>query len=229
MASVDTAAPAAAPPPAAEPQSRWFWPNLGLLALLAPFATYWFKQHLELFFTEIVLIGGGLSLWAALRIVFELAQKLGKIDPLSLSRRALGSPECSLLLVVALIVMVVLWRTTNSLYFQYGGGSAGDREFVVQVNRVGDRTPFISDVVVGPASKVVGQAFLFKAENADLECKIVKPLLYQPLPCPIDIGEAKRIRVPGQGDCITRPTNFVLPAQAVGLCGPAECGPATAP
>jgi hypothetical protein len=33
----------------------------------------------------------------------------------------------------------------------------------------------------------------------------------------------------GQGDCITHPTNFVLQAQAVGLCGPAECGPATAP
>lgn len=178
-------------------RSRWFWPNLVLLAALAPFATYWFKQHLELYLTEVLLIGGGITVWAALRIAFGLAEKLGKLDPLSLSQRALGSPETTLLLIVAMIAMAVLWRTTNSFYFQYEGGAAGDSEFVVRVNRLADGTPFMPDAAVGPATKVAGQAFLFRGEKAELECKIVKPLLYEPLTCSIDVGEAKRVRVPG--------------------------------
>ena len=176
--------------------SRWFWPNLVLLAVLAPFATYWFKQHLELYLTEVVLIGGGISLWAAGRIAFGLAEKLGKLDPLAQSRRALGSPEATLLLSVATIAFIALWWTTTSFYLQYEGGAAGDREFVVRVSRVADRTPFMPDMTVGPATKVAGQAFLFRGQQANLECKIVKPLLYEPLPCSIDLREAKRIRVP---------------------------------
>ena len=149
----------AAPPVAVGRPSRWFWPNLVLLAALAPFATYWFKQHLELYLTEVVLIGGGISLWAAGRIAFGWAEKLGKLDPMALSRRALGSPETSLLLLVAVIAFVALWRTTNSFYLQYEGGAAGDSEFVVRVSRVADSTPFMPDMTVGPATKVGATRF----------------------------------------------------------------------
>jgi hypothetical protein len=189
--------PAPAAPPKDAGRSRWFWPNLIILAALAPFATHWFKQHLELHFTEVLLIGGGITAWAALRVALALAEKLGKLDPLSLSQRALSSPETTLLLAVALVVMVALWKTTNSLYVQYDGGGAGDRQFVVRVSRASDRTPFMPDLVVGPATKFAGQAFLFRGEKVDLECKIVAPLSYEALPCSIDIGEAKRISVPG--------------------------------
>ena len=189
--------PPAGPTPPTDKLSAWFWPNLVLLALLAPFATWWFQQHLELYFTEIVLIGGGLSLWAALRVAYGFIEKVGKVDPAALSRRALGSPEATLLLAVAIVAMAALWQTTNSFYFEYAGGAAGDKEFALQVSRVPDGTPFMPDAIVGPASKVAGQAFPFKGEKAELVCRIVKPLRYEPLPCSIDGTEAKRIKVPG--------------------------------
>ena len=39
--------------PAAPDRSRWFWINLAGLCALAPFATFWFQQHLQLYLTEI--------------------------------------------------------------------------------------------------------------------------------------------------------------------------------
>jgi hypothetical protein len=35
--------------------------NLIPLALLAPFATYWFQLHMQFYFAGIVLVGGGIT------------------------------------------------------------------------------------------------------------------------------------------------------------------------
>ena len=207
--------PADASSAAADRRSRWFWPNLLLLAFLAPIATYWFKQHLELYFTEVVLIGDGLSVWAFLRVAYGVAEKYSKFDPMAWSRRALGSPETTLLLSVAVIAFLALRATTNSFYLLYEGGAAGDRDFVVRVSRVGDSTPFLPDMTVGPATKVAGRAFLFRGEPADLECKIVSPLLYEPLPCAIDRGEAKRVKVPAAFKGRTYHLLRIVPAPAL--------------
>lgn len=184
------------PAPASVRPSAWFWPNLVLLAILAPFATWWFQQHLQLYFTEVVLIGGGLTLWAFLRAGYGLIEKVGKVDPAAMSRRALGSPEATLLLLVAAAAMAGLWLKSNSFYLEYAGGASGDKEFVVQVTRAADGAPFIPDAAVGPATKVAGQVFFFRGEPAELSCRIVKPLRYEPLLCPIGATEAKRVKVP---------------------------------
>jgi hypothetical protein len=191
------------PPPPASPTApvpparnrRWFWCNLLALAALAPIATWWFQKHLELAFTEVWLIGGGLSLWAFLRAGYGLVETIGEVDPASLSRRALASPETSLVLAVATLALALAWWKTNSFYLEYDGAGADDREFVVQVSHP-DGRPFLPELTVGPAAKVAGRAFVLEGEPHELVCRIVRPLNYKPLPCPIGGHEALRIKVP---------------------------------
>lgn len=195
-AAVDLQPPA---PPAPAPPAEggpWFWCNLLALALLAPFVTWWFHKHLDLYLTEVLLIGGGLSLWAVLRAVYGMVETLGKIDPASLSRRALASPETSLVLAVAAVAFALAWGKTNSFYIEYDGSGADDREFIVQVSHP-DGRPFLPEFTVGPAAKVAGRAFVFQGEPQELVCRIVKPLNYKPQPCPIGGREALRVKVPG--------------------------------
>lgn len=204
-ASADPPPPAGNPPPApgtASPPAagrRWFWCNLAGLALLAPLATWWFQQHLELAFAEGWLIGGGLSLWAFLRAAYGLVETIGEVDPASLSRRALASPETSLVLAVAAVALALAWWKTNSFYVEYDGADADDRAFVVQVSHP-DGRPFLPELTVGPAARVAGRAFVFQGEPRELVCRIVKPLNYEPLPCPIGGHEALRVKVPGKFD-----------------------------
>src|SRR5437868_394502 len=63
------------------PGKRWFWLNLLMLIVLAPFATFWFQRHLEPYFTQILLVGGSLTLWAVIRLVWEIIEKMTKVDP----------------------------------------------------------------------------------------------------------------------------------------------------
>ena len=201
--------------PAPTGQGRLFWTNLVLLLCLAPFATYWFQRHLEFYFTEIVLIGGGITVWVFLRLVYGLLQKLGKVDPIDLSRRFLASPEATLILSAAAIGLLLLWFTTTSLYFQFEGGSGGDREYVVQVTRSTDGFPYIPDATVGPAIRVAGQARLLRGESVSLTCTIVKPLRFEPLPCPVKIGLSKRVRVPADFKAKTYHLLRIVPAPSL--------------
>jgi hypothetical protein len=207
------------PPPAATPvphgPGRRFWFNLGLLAVLAPFATYWFQQHLELYFTEIVLIGGGITVWVFLRAAAGLLQSLGKLDALAWSQRLLASAEATLLLCAAAVGLLLLWFTTTSLYFQYEGGGAGDKEFVVQVSRKQDGSPYMADTTVGPAARVAGQALLLRGSAVPLTCTIVRPLNFEPLDCPVQTGRSRRVRVPA--DFTPRAYHLLRIVPAAGL------------
>jgi hypothetical protein len=195
--SAEPAASAPAPGAAnATGRGRWFVVNLVLLLLIAPFATYWFQQHVQFYFTEIVLVGGGITLWVFLRGAWAIAEKVGKVDALDLSRRWLASPESTLVLVVVALLLLVLWRTTTSLYFEYSAGGSGDRDFVVRVTRTADGAPYLGDATVGPATRVAGQALPFAGESVPLTCTIIKPLRYEPLDCSVTIGESRRVKVP---------------------------------
>lgn len=191
-------APPAPPPPA---PGRLFWANLVVVMLLAVAGTAWFGDHLKAYLTEAVVLGGGLTLWAALRLGWSLLEKLGKVDAAEASRRLLSTPETSLVLAVASVTLAVLWFTTGSLYFVQQGGSAGDREFVVQVTRQAnqpeDRTLFIDDVVLSASRHLVGRPYFWPATPQKLDCVIVKPLRYEKRDCSILRGEPTSVRVPG--------------------------------
>lgn len=189
------------PDPPPPPPGRLFWVNLGALMLLAIAATVWFGDHLQAYLTEVVVLGGAVSLWAALRLAWSLLEKIGKVDAAATSRRLLSSPEASLVLAVGAVALALLWFTTGSLYFEQAGGKADDREFVVQVTRQADqpqdRTHFIDDVTLSASRHLVGRPYFWPTAPQKLDCTIVRPLRYEKRDCSIVRGASTTLKVPG--------------------------------
>lgn len=198
MPDVPPPAAAAAPPAAAAPNRKLFLANLGTFIVLALAATVWFTEHLQLYLTEIVVLGGAVTLWGALRLVWGLIEKLGQVDAAETSRRMLSTPEASLLLAVGTIVLLALWLTTGSLYFEHEGGSAGEREYIVQVTRKSDRTHFIDDISLSASKRVAGSPFFGLGSAVALDCTIVRPLRFEPIDCSVAPRTATKLRVPAQ-------------------------------
>jgi hypothetical protein len=189
---------------AAHPARRWFWINLLTLLALSAAATWWFSQQLQPFFTEVVLVGGSLTLWTLLRLVWAVAEKSSGFDAGERSRKLLSSPELTRLLIVAVVLLGLLWPTTASLYFEYGGpdatesgGGGGGGDYVVEVWRTGDNTRFIEPLTISSTSKVVGRPFFWQRAVVPLQCRIVKPAGFDARDCSLQGAHSVRLRVPG--------------------------------
>jgi len=175
-------------------RSRWFWINLGALCLLAPLSTYWFQQHLQLYFTEIVVVGGAFTLWALVRMVWGLIAKATQLDAWETSRNLLASPAVTRGLVAATLLFAILWWSTGSIYLQLAGSGAG--EYQVEVVRKSDGSPLIARDSLTASRPVVGLPMMLRSETLPLECRIVQPVEFEPLDCNLAPGKATRIEVP---------------------------------
>lgn len=173
----------------------WFAINVTALCLLAPWATYWFQRHLQLYFTEIVVVGGAFTLWVFVRATWAMLEKTTKVEPWTYSRRLLALPDITGLLFVAVVVFAVLWFRTASIYIEYQG-APGEGEYRVEVVRKADGSPLIAGVSLTAANRVVGRPFLWEREKSELECRILQPVKYETLPCVLEPGRSTRITVP---------------------------------
>jgi hypothetical protein len=97
-----------APSSRTPPHPRWFWINVVSLCLLAPWATYWFQQHLKLYFTGIVIVGGAFSIWALFQAMWGFLQKSAKVDTWEHSRKLLAKPDVTAILFIAAAILLVL-------------------------------------------------------------------------------------------------------------------------
>jgi hypothetical protein len=175
------------------PRSRWFWVNLGAVCVLAPLFTYWFQRHLQLYFTEIVVVGGAFTLWALVRMIWGIVEKAADVDAWRTSRTLLGSPLVTQGLLAAALAFVVLWWSTGSLYLQLQGGSG---DYVVEVVRNTDGSPLIERVALNAGRPVVGLPRLLRRELTELQCRIVEPVQFEPIDCDLAPGRATRVAVP---------------------------------
>jgi hypothetical protein len=182
-------------PPARAPHPRWFWINVGILAVLAPWATYWFQQHLKLYFTGIVVIGGAFSIWVLLQAMWAMVRKTAQVDAWEHSRKLLALPDVTVVLVTAAVVLLVLWRFTASLYITYQG-AAGEGEYLVDVVRQPESSPMIPPSPLTAGSAVLGRPFFWQMEPARLVCRILRPARYEALPCDLKPGSPTRVLVP---------------------------------
>lgn len=182
-----------------EPDAKrgaWFWANVAALCVLAPWATYWFQRHFELYFTEIIVVGGAFSLWVLLRAMWAVFEKTTDVQPAEYSRKLLALPDITGALIVAAVTLAILWFHTASIYVTYKG-AAGEGEYLVEVVRKSDRSPIVPAVSLTAANEVAGRPFLWQQEASELECRILRPVKYEMLPCNLVPGRSTRIAVPG--------------------------------
>lgn len=177
------------------PHPRWFWINVATLCVLAPWATYWFQQHLRLYLTGIVIIGGAFSIWALIQAMWGVLQSATKVDAWEHSRKFLAQPDVTAVLVIAVIALLVLWHYTASLYVTYEG-AANEGEYLVEVVRKSDTSPMVPAVSLTAGSPVAGRPFLWQNGPSELTCRILRPAKYEVLPCNLEPGHSTRIRVP---------------------------------
>lgn len=181
------------PPP---PKSR-FVLNLTLIVAVGLFGTFWFLRHLLPWFTEIAIVGGGVTLWAMLRLVLELLNKAGGVDPWASTRKHLANPEWTVVLATALLVVLALWALTASIYLRFDPGSAKAATYKVSVGTVDAAGIFSPITDLSAAQPVVGRPVFGWTSTDALVCRIEHPAKFEPLPCPIERWGATVIRVPG--------------------------------
>ena len=169
----------------------WFWVNVAALCVVAPWATFWFQRHFELYFTEIVVVGGAFSCWVLLRSMWALFEKFTNAEPVEYSRRLLALPDITWALVIAVVGLVFLWFHTASIYFTYEG-APGEGEYLVEVVRKADKSPIIPAVSLTAANAVAGRPFLWQRRVSELECRVLRPVRYEMLPC--SVMRSRRIR-----------------------------------
>ena len=179
------------------PSKRLFWLNLVMLLALSIVGTLWFKEHLEPYFTQILLVGGSLTVWAAIRLLWAIVEKMTKIDPWDQARSKWSSPAITRFLLVMAVAQGVLWFSTASLYFEHAGAGVGEREYVVRVTRKLEQVRFVDDVTIATSAKVDGAPYFWGQANTPLECRIISPPAFEAFDCSLHAGQSTRIKVPG--------------------------------
>ena len=181
------------PPP---PKSRFIW-NLTLIVAVGLLGTFWFLRHLQPWFTEIAIVGGGVTLWAALRLVLELLNKAGGVDPWASTRKHLASPEWTVFLATAVLVVVALWALTASIYLRFDPGSAKTATYKISVGTVDATGTFSPSTELSAAQPVVGRPVFGWTPPGALVCRIESPAKFEELPCSLERWGARVVRVPG--------------------------------
>lgn len=181
------------PPP---PRSR-FVPNLALIVVVGVLGTFWFLRHLQPWFTEIAVVGGGVTLWAVLRLALELLGRAGGVDPWASTRRHLASGEWTVLLATALVVVLALWAATASIYLRFDAGSARAPAYEVSVGTRDAAGTFIAKTRLTAAEGVIGRPVFGWTAPGPLVCRIEGPARFEDLDCTLDRWGARVVRVPG--------------------------------
>lgn len=186
-------------------RSAAYWANLLMLVALSVGTSLWFTRHLESYVNQVVLLGGGVSLWAMLRMAWTFLEKTTKTDPWDWSRRLLSSAEASRILIAALLLLATLWLSTGSLYFDYDG--AGGNRYTVQVLHddaasrtlpLAQRPTFSADAELSSSERTKGGVFYWQTSATALLCVLQKTgVPYEPRDCSIRPGTSIRTRVPG--------------------------------
>src|SRR5215469_7259897 len=107
--------------------------NAVLFAMLMVALTFWFQKHLQVYVTQIALIGGTMTLWA----LWELLQSWLKWgwdgDAKDTAKTLFGSARGTEYMVLGGVVLAILWLTTSSLYLNYESSVGGATEYRVEV------------------------------------------------------------------------------------------------
>ena len=169
--------------------------NAVLFAVLMVALTFWFQKHLQVYVTQVALIGGTMTLWA----LWELLQSWLKWgwgeDAKDTAKTLFGSGRGTEYVVLGGVVLLVLWLTTSSLYLNYESSVGGGTEYRVEVKSGG--VQFLPPLVFSSSQEVAGKPYFLWLRSRELELSIVEPRGFLPLKKTLDRGARLNIRVPG--------------------------------
>lgn len=168
---------------------RW---KLFFLFILVSLVTVWFYRHLYLYVSQVLLIGGSLSvvaLWKMVKSWWET--EVGDERTLV---KALSSPSGTENLSLAFLGLIVLWAVTSSVYLEYEGAPRGEVEYEVEV--LMDGNPYMDTQRVTSYARVTGEPRLFAWKIRRLEFRIANRPEYGPLTRTARFWSAVRVKVP---------------------------------
>ena len=139
-------------------------------------------------------MGGVFTVWALVRLLWGIFEKASQFDAWDWSRRYLSSPGASRLLLVAALFLTFLWFTTTSLYFEASGGAADS--YQVEVIEPASGQYYMNPAFISSANSIGGAPRLLQFYKRSLQCRIVKPVGYDPVDCGLAPGEHKLLLVP---------------------------------
>jgi hypothetical protein len=193
------------------PRHNLFKVNLTLMVTVGGLGTLWFGRHVEPWFTEIAVFGGGVTVWAVLRLVLEWFKKAGGVDPWASTRTHLASTEWTVLLVTLLVVVLMLWAFTASVYLRFDPRTAKVSSYQVSVGSKTAEGTFVPAAELSADRPIVGRPIFGWSAPGPLVCRITTPVGFEDLDCALDRWGALTVRVPG--NFTSRPRLRVLPAK----------------
>ena len=197
--------------PPTSPRRNFFKLNLALIVVVGGLGTLWFGRHVEPWFTEIAVFGGGVTAWAVLRLALEWLNKAGGVDPWASTRKHLASTEWTVVLITLLVVILVLWAFTTSIYLRFDPGSATVSSYKASVGSKAAEGTFVPITELSADRPVVGRPVIGWSAPGPLVCRIMTPGGFEDLDCTLDRWGARAIRVPA--GFTSKPRLRLLPAK----------------
>jgi hypothetical protein len=151
--------------------------NLVLLVVFMILLAVWFQRHLQTYVTEIFLVGGTLTLWAFWQIVQSWLKWGWDEESAGLRKRLLSDNRATEYLVFGLVLLIILWCTTSSIYLAYEGNTKDQASFKVQVLQ--DGKPYLRPLEVSSYERVAGRPYFLRWRSVNLDFEVVDPPGYE--------------------------------------------------
>ncbi len=169
--------------------------NLVLFVALTGLAVTWFHRHFHLYVTQILVIGGSLSLWGLWQLLLSAWQQGGTQDSEGWFGRLLDSPRGTGHLAFGLMLFTLLSLATSSVYLIHQGAAAGEEKFEVEVRHQGNR--YLPKTTLFSYDRVAGRPMpLELVWKRELEFKITSPPGFRPLSRTIYPWTSLHLKVP---------------------------------
>jgi hypothetical protein len=175
--------------------SPWFWGNLVALIVLIGFGLLLFDRHFKLYFNQALLVGGAISLWAMVQLLWGFFAKMSGFDAEDYSRQWLNSAAATRVLIVATLLLAYLWWAVASLYFEFVGDAA--KRYQIEVTQVPSGQNYLAPFALTASERTLLKDLqLVGAKRVGLRCQIIDPVGFEPADCSIVPGTSTRIAVP---------------------------------
>lgn len=177
---------------AAEPGRRCYIVNILLFTAATVLYTFWFQRHLKVYVTEVLILGGTLSLLGVWKLAWDAFGTASGVKSDDLVKRLLQSPNATEYLLFSLLPIGILYACTASIYLSYSDG--GGKQYKVEVWE-GDRM-LVAPYEVNSFDRNVGGPLFFRTATSELEYRIVEPSGFRPLTQTLRPWSQHALRVP---------------------------------